>query len=70
MTKETYMNHIWKKRVGGFFNTVKPILLDSAKSHSGHAVEQAFSIVKWSVKINHDILTPLLLFLETNVNTK
>ena len=70
MMKETYVNRIWKKRAGGFFNTGKPILLDSAKSHSGRAVEQAFSIVKWSVKIIHDILTPLLLFLETNVNTR
>ena len=70
MVKETYVNHIWKKRAGGFFNIGKPILLDSAKSHSGRAVEQAFSGVKCSVKIIHGILTPLLLFLETNVNTR
>ena len=44
--------------------------LHSAKSHSGGEVEQAFSGVKCSVKIIHGILTRLLLFLETNVNTR
>ena len=68
--KETLVNYIWKRRAGGFFNTEKSILLiDSAKSHSGREVEQAFSGVKCSIKIIHGILTPLLLFLETHVNT-
>ena len=68
--KETYINHIRKKRAAGCFNTGKSILLiDSAKSHSGSEVEQGFSGVKCSVKIIHCILTPLLLFLETHVNT-
>ena len=68
--KETLVNYIWKRRAGGFFNTEKFILLiDSAKSHSGREVEQAFSGVKCSIKIIHGILTPLLLFLETHVNT-
>ena len=71
MKKETYVNHIWKKRAGGFFNTGKPtILIDSAKSYSGREVEQAFSGVKCSVKIIHDILKLLLLFLETNMNNR
>ena len=64
------MNYIWKRRAGGFFNTEKSILLiDSPKSHSGREVEQAFSGRKCSIKIIHGILTPLLLFLETHVNT-
>ena len=68
--KETYINHIRKKRAAGCFNTGKSILLiDSAKSHSGSEVDQGFSGVKCSVKIIHCILTPLLLFLETHVNT-
>ena len=67
---ETFVNYIWKKRAGGFFNTEKFILLiDSAKSNSGREVKQAFSGIKCSIKIIHGILTPLLLFLETHVNT-
>ena len=68
--KETFVNYIWKKRAGGFFKIEKSILLiDSAKSHSGREVGHAFSDVKCSIKIIHGILTKLLLFLETHVNT-
>ena len=43
------------KRSGGFFNTGKSILLmDSAKSHLGDEVEQAFTDVSSSIKIIHD----------------
>ena len=66
--KETLVNYIWKRRAGGFFNTEKSILLIDS-GHSGREVEQAFSGVKCSIKIIHGILTPLLLFLETHVNT-
>ena len=42
------------KRSGGFFNTGKSILLmDSAKSHLGDEVEQAFTDVSSSIKIIH-----------------
>ena len=42
------------KRLGGFFNTGKSILLmDSAKSHLGDEVEQAFTDVSSSIKIIH-----------------
>ena len=54
MMKETYVKHIWKRRPGGFFNTGKSILLmDSAKSHLGDEVEQAFTDVSSSIKIIH-----------------
>ena len=68
--KETYVNHTWKRRSDGSFNTEKSILLmDSAKSYPGHEIEQAFSVVNCSAKIIHGILTPLLQFLDTHVNT-
>ena len=52
MMKETYVKRIWKRRPGGFFNTGKSILLmDSAKSHLGDEVEQAFTDVNSSIKI-------------------
>ena len=67
--KETYMKRIWKRRPGGFFNTAKCILLmDSAKSHLGDEVEQAFTDVNSSIKIIHGGMTPLLQFLNTHVN--
>ena len=45
MTKETYVKHIWKKRLGEFFNTEKYILvMDSAKNYLSDGVEQAFTI--------------------------
>ena len=67
--KETYVKRIWKRRPGGFFNTGKSILLmDSAKSHLGDEVEQAFTDVNSSIKIIHGGMTPLLQFLDTHVN--
>ena len=69
MMKETYKKCIWKRRPGGFFNTGKFILLmDSAKSHLGDEVEQAFADVNSSTKIIHGGMTPLLQFLDTHVN--
>ena len=69
MMKETYVKRIWKRRPGGFFNTGKSILLmDSAKSHLGDEVEQAFTDVNSSIKIIHGGMTPLLRFLDTHVN--
>ena len=69
MMKETYVKRIWKRRPGGFFNTGKSILLmDSAKSHLGDEVEQAFTDVNSSIKIIHGGMTPLLQFLDTHVN--
>ena len=69
MMKETYVKRIWKRRPGGFFNTGKSILLmDSAKSHLGDEVEQAFTDVNSSIKIIHGGMTPLLQFLNTHVN--
>ena len=54
ITKKTYVKRIWKRRPGGFFNTGKSILLmDSAKSHLGDEVEQAFTDVSSSIKIIH-----------------
>ena len=48
------MKRIWKRRSGGFFNAGKSILLmDSAKSHLGDEVEQAFTDVSSSIKIIH-----------------
>ena len=70
--KETYVKRIWKRRPGGFFNTGKSILLmDSAKSHLGDEVEQAFTgiqDVNSSIKIIHGGMMPLLQFLDTHVN--
>ena len=69
MMKETSVNRIWKRRPGWFFNTGKSILLmDSAKSHLGDEVEQAFTDVNSSIKIIHGGMTPLLQFLDTHVN--
>ena len=69
MMKETYVKGIWKRRPGGFFNTGKSILLmDSAKSHLGDEVEQAFTDVSSSIKIIHGGMTLLLQFLDTHVN--
>ena len=69
MMKETYVKRIWKRRPYGFFNTGKSILLmDSAKSHLGDEVEQAFTDVNSSIKIIHGGMTPLLQFLDTHVN--
>ena len=68
MMKETYVKRIWKRRPGGLFNTGKSILLmDSAKSHLGDEVEQAFTDVKSSIKIIHGGMTPLLQFLDTHL---
>ena len=54
LAKETYVKRIWKIRLIGFFNTRKCILLmDSAKSHLGDEVEQAFTDVSSSIKIIH-----------------
>ena len=69
MMKETYVKCIWKRRPYGFFNTGKSILLmDSAKSHLGDEVEQAFTDVNSSIKIIHGGMTPLLQFLNSHVN--
>ena len=63
------MKRIWKRRSGGFFNAGKSILLmDSAKSHLGDEVEQAFTDVSSSIKIIHGGITPLSQFLVTHVN--
>ena len=68
MMKETYVKCIWKRRPGGFFNTEKSIsLMDSAKSHLGDEVEQAFTDVSSNTKIIHGGMTPLLWFLDTHV---
>ena len=67
--KETYMKRIWKRRPGGFFNTGKCILLmDSAKSHLGDEVEQAFTDVNSSIKIIHGGMASLSQFLDNHVN--
>ena len=67
--KETYVKRIWKRRPGGFFNTGKSILLmNSAESHLGDEVEQAFTDVNSSINIIHGGMTPLLQFLDTHVN--
>ena len=42
--------------------------MDSAKSHLGDEVEQAFTDVNSSIKIIHGGMTPLLQFLDTHVN--
>ena len=69
LAKETYVKRIWKIRLIGFFNTRKCILLmDSAKSHLGDEVEQAFTDVSSSIKIIHGGITPLSQFLVTHVN--
>ena len=63
------MKRIWKRRPDGFFNTGKSILLiDSAKSHLGNEVEQAFTDKNNSIKIIHGGITPLLQFLDIHVN--
>ena len=60
--RETYL----EKKARWVFNTGKSILLmDSAKSHLGDEVEQAFTDVNSSI---HDGMTPLLQFLDTHVN--
>ena len=70
MMRGAYANHIWKRRPVGFFHTEKSILLmNSAKIHSGHKVEHPFSGVNCSLNIIHGILTPLLQFIDTHVNT-
>ena len=67
--KETYMKRNWKRRPGWFFNTGKCILLmDSAKSHLGDEVEQAFTDVNSSVKIIHGGMASLSQFLDNHVN--
>ena len=67
--KETYVKRIWKRRPGGFFNTGKSILLmDSAKSHLGDEVEQAFTDVNSSIKIIHGGMASLSQFLDNHVN--
>ena len=69
ITKKTYVKRIWKRRPGGFFNTGKCILLmDSAKSHLGDEVEQAFTDVNSSVKIIHGGMASLSQFLDNHVN--
>ena len=63
------MKRIWKRRPGGFFNTGKCILLmDSAKSHLGDEVEQAFTDVNSSIKIIHGGMASLSQFLDNHVN--
>ena len=42
--------------------------MDSAKSHLGDEVEQAFSHLNSNIKIIHGGMTPLLQFLDTHVN--
>ena len=63
------MKRIWKRRPDGFFNTGKSILLtDSAQSHLGDEVEQAFTDKNSSIKIIHGGITTLLQFLDIHVN--
>ena len=53
------MKRIWKRRPDEFFNTGKSILLmDSAKSHLGDEVEQAFTDVNNNIKIIPGGMTP------------
>ena len=68
MRTDTYVNHIRKRRPEGFSTQRSIHLIESAKVYSAHEVEQGFSGVNCSVKIIHDILTPLLQFLDTHVN--
>ena len=69
MMKETYVKHIWKKKLGGFFNTEKSTLvMDSAKNYLSDGVEQAFTDINSSIKIIHSGMTPLLQFLDTHVS--
>ena len=63
MMKGTYVKCICKRRPRGFFNTGKSILLmDSAKSHLGDEVEQAFTDVNSSIKIIHAGMIPFCSF--------
>ena len=42
--------------------------MDSAKSHLGDEIEQAFTDKNSSINIIHGVMTPLLQFLDTHVN--
>ena len=66
MMKETYV--FGKEGQVGFNKGKSILLMDSAKSHLGDEVEQAFTDLNSNIKIIHGGMTPLLQFLDTHVN--
>ena len=66
MMKETYV--FGKEGQVGFNKGKSILLMDSAKSHLGDEVEQAFTDLNSNIKIIHGEMTPLLQFLDTHVN--
>ena len=63
MMTGNFVNDIWKRRTGGYFNNGKSIfILDSARSHLGEEVD-----VNGTEKIIHDRMMSLLQFLDTHV---
>ena len=62
--RETYL----KKKARWVFQYREVHFINSAKSHLGDEVQQAFTDVNSSIKIIHGGMTPLLQFLDTHVN--
>ena len=64
--RETYLKK--KARCVFQYREKSLLLLDSAKSHLGNEVEQAFTDVKSSIQIIHGGMTPSFQFLDTHAN--
>ena len=64
--RETYLKK--KARCVFQYREKSLLLLDSAKSHLGNEVEQAFTDVKSSIQIIHGGMTPSFQFLDTDAN--